>query len=117
MHKEPSRREKREAKFYYLAEQGKFKAEPRLYLYKSEEKALKKDGFNVSRIGDNKKEALPSEVSWEEAFKNGVTPFVRSYIIGAVKTFPKNLNWAQELFVIAARANYVKDKSWPKTLE
>lgn len=108
MYREPSRKEKREAKFYYLAEQGNFEAEPHPYLYKSEEKNLKKSGFKTLRLGNNKKEALPTEVSWKEAFKTGIPPIVSSYIIGEIKTFPKVSNWAQELYVIAARANYQK---------
>lgn len=106
MHHAPSRREKREAKFYFLAEQGYFKAEPLLYI--SEERNLKKHGFEVVRNGDNKKESLPSKVSWENAFKNGIPLIVSNYINGIIQTYPESaiINWAQELYVIAARANH-----------
>lgn len=108
MHRDPSRREKREYRFYYLAEQGRFEATPRPHLYTSEEKNLKKSGFDTLRSGDNKKGALPTDVSWRNAFRDGIPPIVYSYIIGEIKTFPKTENWAQELYVIAARANYEK---------
>ncbi len=102
----PSRKEKREARFYFSAEQGNFHSEA--FLYKSEEKSLKKSGFTVLRAGDNPKEALPSEITWENVFKKGLPPMVTDYILGRINTFPKVSNWAQELYVIAARANHDK---------
>lgn len=109
MHNEPSRREKREDKFFRLAEQGKFEAEPLPYLYRSEEKSLQKNGFTTKRIGENKKVALPTEVSWKNPFKDGIPLVVSSYIIGEIQTFPKVENLAQELYVIASRANFEKN--------
>lgn len=108
MHHTPSRKEKRESKFYLLAEQGKFETETSLFI--CEERNLKKSGFEVVRNGDNKKESLPSKVSWENPFKNGIPLIVSNYINGIIQTFPEASikNWAQELYVIAARANHDK---------
>ena len=112
MNTAPSRREKRESKFYCLAEQGKMESNKDFSLYKSEEKSLKKaeNGFNVIRHGTDLKKELPATVSWQEAFKNGIPLVVLDYCIGVIDTFPHSQinSWAQELFVIAARANYEK---------
>lgn len=112
MYTEPSRREKRESKFYFLAEQG-YMLSKDFSLFKSEEKSLKKQhGFDVVRFGDNLKKELPSVVSWEKAFKDGIPLIVVNYCLGIIDTFPKSAieNWAQELFVIASRANYKSGK-------
>ena len=104
----PSRREQRDAKFLYLAERGKVSCNT-FSLYKSEEKTLReKEGFDVERRGENIKKELPATISWGDAFKSGVPLVVRDYIYGRVDTFPKwkMKTWAQELYVIAARANY-----------
>lgn len=107
MHREPSRREKREAKLYYLAEKGIFQTE--MSLYTSEIKKLSKDGFKIfRRILGNSKKPINTYLDWQTPFPKGVPPIVFSYIIGEIETFPKVSNWAQELYVIAARANYKK---------
>ena len=93
-----SRRQKREADFYKAAEKGLFSID--CYLYKSEVRTLAKKGFNVISSFDSKY-AVPCKVSWENAFNNTVPLIVADFIIGVIRTFPRNLNWAQELFVIA----------------
>lgn len=118
MHITPSRREKRESKLYSLAEQGKLESND-FRLFKSEEKNLKiKHGFDVVRFGTDLRKDLPSNISWEKAFKNGIPLIVINYCTGIIETFPKSSieNWAQELFVIAARANYEKGKDISKQL-
>lgn len=105
MYLEPSRKEKREAKFYNLAEQGEFKLE-NILLYGAEIRLLKKDGFTVQQKKEaNRRNLILSTVSWDKPFKKGIPLLVFLYIIGEIETFPKNLNWAQELYVIASRAN------------
>ena len=120
MNTTPSRREKRESKFYHLAEQGKMESND-FPLFKSEEKNLtSKHGLDVIRHGTDLKKQLPSTVSWEKAFKNGIPLIVINYCTGVIETFPKSAieNWAQELYVIAARANYEKSvESGKKYLE
>ena len=110
MYTSPSRREKRESRFHYLAEQGEMTCDS-FSLFKSEEKDLSnKHGFTVVRHGDDLKNQLPSTVSWKNPFKNGIPLVVYDYCIGVIDTFPIShiQNWAQELFVIAARAKYEK---------
>ena len=104
----PSRREKREIKFYYFAEKGHMFCSD-VFLFKGEAKNLvNRHGFTVTRFGENDKKSLPSTVSWDDAFKNGIPLIVQNYICGTIETFPKLAieNWAQELYVIAARANF-----------
>ena len=106
----PSRREKRETKFYSLAEKGQMSCSD-LSLFKSEARNLvKQHGFYVTRIGENDRKSLPSIVSWDRAFANGIPLIVQNYIDGTIETYPKASikNWAQELYVIAARANNKK---------
>lgn len=113
-----SRREKREAKFYFLAEQGKMLCNE-FTLFKSEERTLRdKCGFDVTRYGTELRRELRSVVSWEKAFKNGIPLLVINYCTGTIETFPKSAieSWAQELFVIAARAIYQKDPKAGKQL-
>ena len=108
MHSSPSRKEKREAKFCCLAEKGQMSCED-IFLYKSEERTLvRKEGFEVIRIGSDETKQLPSKVSWENAFKNGIPLIVLNYINGIIQTFPYNSisTWAQHLYVIAARAKH-----------
>ena len=110
MQDNPSRKEVREAKFYTLAEEGKLKCS-NLYLFKREAGTLeRKHGFAVNRYGTDDKKALPSVVDWKMPFKNGVPLVVLNYINGTIKTFPNTAieNFAQELYVIAQRANYKK---------
>ncbi len=102
----PSRSVKREEQFYLLAGKGCF--EYKFSLFKSEAIKLIKQGFSVIRFGDNKKNSLPSTISCKNAFKNGIPPVVSSYIDGKNDFFPHVANWAQELYVIAARANNEK---------
>ena len=102
----PSRKEKREAKFVRMAEYGNF--ETTVYLFKSEATNLKKQNFAVVREGVDEKKSLPSTVSWKRAFGKSIPLSVKDYISGGIKTFPKVSNWAEELFVIAARACFVK---------
>ena len=113
MHSAPSRREKRDLKFLRLAEQGLMSSDD-FSLYKSEERALRdKDGFDVCRHGLDIKKELPAVVSWGEAFKDGIPLVISNYISGDVDTFPKWAlkNWAQELYVIAARVNFEKTRN------
>lgn len=112
MNGEPSRKEKRENKFYSLAEKGLFDALG-VFLYRSEARKLVSSGFKVVRIEDkdNKKIPLPSYVSWENAFGNDIPPMVEAYIWGEIKTFPNFSNLAQELYIIAARANQANSLS------
>ena len=109
MHNTPSRREKRESKFYLIAENGEFCCKT-VSLFKSEVRTLVKNGFDIQRYGENESKSLPAEVSWEHAFKSGIPLIVFEYIEGNIQTFPTAHveNWAQELYVIAARANKVK---------
>lgn len=117
MHNTPSRKQKREAKFYTIAEKGDFSCNT-ISLFKGEAKSLIKNGFEVKRYGENEKKSLPSEVNWEKAFQNGIPPIVLNYCVGIIKTFPKSAieNWAQELFVIAARASFEKGNTVGKQL-
>ena len=105
----PSRREKREMKFYYLAEKGYMSCRD-IFLFKGEASNLVKHGFTVTRLGGNDRKSLPSTVSWDNSFKNGIPLIVQNYIHGIIETFPKLAveNWAQELYVIAARTNHQK---------
>lgn len=105
MYLEPSRKERRQAKFYHLAEQGEFKSE-NILLYGNEIKVLKKDGFTVvEKKNANRKKLILSTVSWDKPFKKGIPLIVFNYTIGEIETFPKISNWAQELYVLASRAN------------
>lgn len=106
MHREPSRREKREQKLIYAAEHGNFEVE--VFLFSGEAKNLVKKGFSVDRKGNDRKKSLPSLVSFSNPFKTGLPPIVSDYIAGQIETFPKVSNWAQELYVIAARVNNKK---------
>lgn len=108
MQRTPSRKEKRESKFYKVAENGNFFCT--VSLFHSEAKSLIKKGFTVKRFGENEKKALLSEVSWENAFKNCVPLIVSEYVEGVIQSFPNATveNWAQELYVIAARARHNK---------
>lgn len=106
MHREPSRREKREQKLLYTAEHGNFEVE--LLLFGGEAANLVKNGFFVDRHGSDSKKSLPSTVSFKNPFKTGIPPIVSDYVTGQIETFPKVSNWAQELFVIAARVNNKK---------
>ena len=106
----PSRRQKRLSRFYYLAEKG-YMVSNDFYLFKSEESNLRNNyGFNVTRYGTDLTKELPSSVSWEEPFQNEIPLIVIDYCMGRTNTFPKSAieNLAQELFVIATRANYEK---------
>lgn len=119
MNTTPSRRERRESRFYHLAEQGKMESINDFLLFKSEEKNLtSKHGLDVIRHGSNTKKQLPSTVSWENAFKNGIPLLVMNYCTGVIGTFPKSAieNWAQELYVIAARARHEKGEDVEKLL-
>lgn len=109
MRNEPSRREKRESKFYLAAEKGIM--ECKTSLFKSEGKSLKKQGFDVFFPESfNERKSSPMAVSWKNAFKSGIPLIVSNYIDGTIMTYPKSAinNWAQELYVIAARANHKK---------
>ena len=112
MHNMTSRRERRESKFYSLAEQGE-KLCKGVFLYKSEAKNLIKEGFHVERHGTDEKKQLPSTISWENPYEDGIPLLVELYVKGAIKTFPdcKIKNWAQRLYVIASRANEEKAQS------
>jgi len=105
-----SRKQRREEKFLDSANSGEFGAPTPLF--KNEEKSLIKDGFTVKRFGLHTKYSLPSYVSWNEAFGDEIPPSVCDYITGVSDEFPKSeiSNWAQRLYVIAARANYEKHK-------
>ena len=109
MYNQPSRRERRESKFYLYAEQGNM--ETKVSLFKGEGKTLRKQGLTVFFPDDfNERKASPSTVSWKDAFKTGIPLIVSNYVNGTIKTFPWSAieNWAQELYVIAARANHLK---------
>lgn len=107
MHREPSRRERREQKLVYAAEHGIFNVE--VFLFPGEAENLVKKGFSVNRNGNDRKKSLPSLVSFSNPFKNGMPPIVADYVTGRIETFPKVSNWAQELYAIAARVNYEKN--------
>ena len=109
MRNEPSRREKRESKFYLAAEKGNM--ECKVSLFKGEGKSLRKKGLVVCFPDNfNEKKASPVVASWKDAFKTGIPLIVSNYIDGTIMTFPWSAieNWAQELYVIAARANHLK---------
>jgi len=111
-----SRREKREQKFLRRAKSGYFGADTVLFL--SEEKSLRKKGFLPVRASSKKEGSSPAYVSWEGAFKNGIPLIVFNYCIGVIEGFPKSAveNWAQELYVIAVRANFEKGLDVSKIL-
>ena len=96
-----SRREKLEAKFYELAEHGKFAIfnQP---LYKSEIKRLKKHGFNITPAFESNKES-PCTIDWTNPFPNGIPLMVHNYVLGIIQTFPRGLNMAQELYTLASK--------------
>ena len=101
-----SRREIREDRLIFLAEQGRFSAE--FNLFRSENRKMVKDGFETTVFSENKKKAVPTVVSWENAFQGDPPPVVLSYIQGKTNTFPEFDTWAQKLYIIATRAQYVK---------
>lgn len=108
MYNYPSRSEKRQAKFYQLAEQGIFKQDG-LILYKSEIKSLKNKGFEIFDIEDIplSKGLCKVTVSWEHPFGEAIPHLVYSYTHRVIETFPyhcTNDSFAKELFVIAKRA-------------
>jgi len=107
---ELSRREIREDKFLRRAKDGYYGSNTVLFL--SEEKSLRKKGFLTIRSGLNKKGSAPSYVSWENPFKFGISNIIIRYCSGEIDTFPTSeiKNKAQELFVIATRANHDKGK-------
>ena len=108
----PSRSEKRESEFYFLAEQGMMTCK-NFALYKSEEKNLRKKGFHVERHGEDLKRKLPSTISWADAYGSTYPLLVLYYCTGKIDTFPWKAicNRAQEFFVVAARANFDKKKT------
>ena len=101
-----SRREAREDRIIFLAEQGLFSTE--FNLFKSENRKMVKDGFQTTVFSENKKKAVPTLVSWENAFSGDPPPVVLSYIEGKTNTFPEFDTWAQKLYIIAARAQHDK---------
>lgn len=107
MHSE-SRRERREQKLFNAAENGNFKI--KVTLFKGEATKLTEDGFCVTRHGDDKKRAVPSTVSFKNAFDSDseIPSDAKDYISGKTETFPDLSNWAQDLYVVAARANHEK---------
>lgn len=103
-----SRRERRERKLVDTAENGNFKI--KVTLFKGEATKLTEDGFSVTRHGDDEKRAVPSTVSFKNAFDSDseIPSDAKDYISGKTETFPDLSNWAQELYVVAARVNYEK---------
>ncbi len=101
-----SRREKREFALAKAAESGKYSVT--LKLFSSEARRLERNGFMVIRhdeTKENHKRALYSTVSWENAFVSGYSQFVLSYLSGEIRTFPPNLNLAQQLNITAKKKN------------
>ena len=99
-----SRREKREDRLVYLAEQGIFWT--KFNLFKSENQRIIRNGFQTEVLVEDQKKAVPTTVSWEHSFTAGAPPVVLSYIEGKTKTFPDVDNFAQKLYVIAARVQH-----------
>lgn len=104
LYRSPSRRERLEMQLLTAAESGEFTIDSKLKLYKSEIKRLKRDGFSVMPEADSNKPVY-CKISWYSPFKEGIPHLVYSYITNLIDTPPKNLNFAQELFVIASRKN------------
>lgn len=104
---ELSRLEKHENLFYSSAENGGFETK-NIILNNQEVKDLRKAGFTADCRGLNENSYTFYDVSWKEAFINGVPLTVYYYISGQNRKFPKNLTFAQELYVIAARVNFKK---------
>ena len=105
----PSRSEKRLTKFYTAAEKGCMSLDDEL-LYSSEIKRYIKQGFVVSYKPSSMKNLNNSNIDWSHAFKNGIPHIVFSYITGVIVTYPEShiKTFAQQLYVIAARANRFK---------
>ena len=111
MHSYPSRSEKRQINLYTAAERGVLSVENML-LYPSEIKKLEKEGFYISNIVPSaiSKGLYSVTVDWSHAYGSGIPHIVFSYIHNIIETYPKNSvnSFAQELFVIAQRANTEK---------
>ena len=104
----PSRSEKRLTNLYSAAESGCMSLEREL-LYGSEIRRYRKQGFVVSHDESPSRPNLyNSEIDWSHAFGDSVPYSVCSYITGRISTYPKSSvkSFAQELYVIAARAIY-----------
>lgn len=101
-----SRKERLENKLYQYAENGNFQLQ-NFTLYKSEIRKYRKQGFTVIPSMDSDK-PVPCIIEWKHPFPKTVPLIVYNYITNQINTFPKVQNWAQHLYVIAARANYIK---------
>ena len=108
MHSYPSRAERREIRLYSAAERGHLSLNKEV-LYSGEIARLRKQGFTVNNI-------VPYSVSgklymatidWSHAFGQSIPHLVYSYINMIIETYPRNSvkSFAQELYVIAQRAN------------
>lgn len=108
----PSRSENREMRLYRTAQNGLYKLKD-MILYPSEVKSLKKKGFVVETIPYSTlkvKNMLICTIDWSHPFSDEIPAIVSDYINGITNTYPKNSinSFAQELFVIAQRANTYK---------
>ena len=107
----PTRSEKRQVKLYAAAEKGIFSLES-VILYPSEIKKLEKDGFNVNTLKpfESKKKLFVANINWANPYGFAIPHIVHSYIHGIIETYPRNSikNFAQELYVIAHKANFKK---------
>ena len=103
----PSRSERRLTKLYQAAESGCMSLDNEL-LYLSEIKRCCKQGLVVSHHESSIKNLYSSEISWSHAFRLNMPDVVYNYITGRIATYPQSQikTFAQQLYVIAARAIY-----------
>lgn len=111
MYSYPSRSEKRQVQLLSSAEKGNFSLE-NVVLYAREITRLEKDGFTVHSIKPftSKKKLFVATIEWSDAYGSAIPHLVYSYIHGIIETEPKSAisSFAQELFVIAHKANLKK---------
>lgn len=112
MNRYPSRSERRQDIFYAIAERGDFSAK-KMLLYLSEIQKLLKEGFCILDMKPSRGSygLYSVTIDWSHAYdEEGMPHMVYNYIHHTIETFPMNFvgNFAQELYVIAHRANTKK---------
>lgn len=91
-----------------IARKGSFKAEE-LVVFPSVFKKLKKEGFEIVKLGSRngkKDKVFVLNVSWENAYKDGIPSAVSEYISGKSSEYPEEYveNFSQKLFLLASKA-------------
>ena len=114
MYNYPSRQEKRQSKFYQLAEDGVLEYAGAI-LYTSEIKNLRAKGFEVFDIREYslEKKLYTATISREHAFGNSVPYLVYAYTHLLIETFLASCisgSFPKELYVIAKRIQLYKLK-------